>query len=180
VKSEVSRRYAKALYQLAKESNKLDRIFSEIRTLGVVLTSDKVIIDFVSSPLLSSGQKQAAIRAALGANFCEEVINLALLLVDKGRLDIFSHLVESFEEMNDRDHGVTRGVVRSASPLGAESRKQVEEIVTAVTKNKVILNFTEDPQLLGGMVAQVGGWTFDDSLETHLTRMSEELNRSTH
>ena len=33
---------------------------------------------------------------------------------------------------------------------------------------------------MGGMVAQVGGFTFDDSLETHLTRMSEELNRRSH
>ena len=59
-------------------------------------------------------------------------------------------------------------------------RKRIEETVSAVTKKKVILNFTVDPKLLGGMTAQVGGWTFDDSLETHLTRLSEDLNRRSH
>jgi F-type H+-transporting ATPase subunit delta len=89
-------------------------------------------------------------------------------------------MVSAFETISDEDHGVTRGNVRSAATLSPESRQQIEDTVTKVTKKKVILNFTEDPKLLGGMVAQVGGWTFDDSLETHLTRMSEDLNRRTH
>jgi F-type H+-transporting ATPase subunit delta len=42
---------------------------------------------------------------------------------------------------------------------------------------KIILTYKEDPTLLGGVVAQVGGWTFDDSIETHLIKMNEELNR---
>ncbi len=178
--SEVARRYARALYDISKSAKNQERVFSEIRTLKTAIESDKTIQEFISSPLVAPTQKIAAIKGALSGKCSDEVLNTLLLLAEKARLEIFSEMVLAFEELSDEDHGVTRGTVRSASPLSAEARKQIEETVTKVTKNKVILNFTEDPTLLGGMVAQVGGWTFDDSIETHLTRMSEELNRSTH
>lgn len=178
--SEVARRYARALYEISKSAKNQDRVFSEIRTLKQVIESDAAIQEFVTSPLVAPTSKMEALKGALSGKCSEEVVNTLLLLAENARLEVFPELVAAFEEISDEDHGVTRGTVRSASPLSAEARKQIEETVTKVTKNKVILNFTEDPKLLGGMVAQVGGWTFDDSLETHLTRMSEELNRSTH
>jgi F-type H+-transporting ATPase subunit delta len=61
--------------------------------------------------------------------------------------------------------------------LAQESRTKIEDIVTKVTRKKVILSFVEDAKLIGGTVAQVGGWTFDDSLESHLRRLNEDLNR---
>jgi len=178
--SEVARRYARALYDLSKTAKNQDQVFSEIRTLKQVFSADKTVSEFISSPVVGRDHKLAALKGALTGKVSQEVTNILMLLAEKNRLEIFSDLVSAFEKISDEDHGVTRGTVRSASPLSPEARKQIEETVTSVTKKKVILNFTEDPSLLGGMIAQVGGWTFDDSLETHLTRMSEDLNRSTH
>jgi len=178
--SEVARRYASALYDLSKTAKNQEQVFGELRALKQAFDADPTISDFMSSPLIAPDKKIAALKGALSGKLSNEVANTLILLAEKNRLPVFTQLVEAFEAISDRDHGVTRGTVRSASPLSPEARKQIEDTVTKVTKKKVILNFTEDPKLLGGMVAQVGGWTFDDSLETHLTRMSEELNRSTH
>jgi F-type H+-transporting ATPase subunit delta len=64
--------------------------------------------------------------------------------------------------------------------LNEDDRRKLEQTIAGVTKKKVILNFTEDKKLMGGLVAQVGGWSFDDSLQSHLTRLTEDLNRRTH
>jgi F-type H+-transporting ATPase subunit delta len=178
--NEVSRRYARALYDLAKANRNADKVFADLRALADVFAKDKTISSFVLSPLVGPEQKTAALKAALSGKISEEVINTLLLLADKGRMDIFNEVVDAFELISDEDHGVSRGTVRSAAPLSAEARQHIKETVEKVTKKKVILNFEEDPKLLGGMVAQVGGWTFDDSLETQLMKMSESLNRSTH
>ena len=178
--SETARRYAKAFYELSKSAKNQDVVFSELRVLRDIFNGDPSILEFASSPVVSPDHKMAAIRAALSGKMTGEVFHGLLLLAEKNRLGIFSEIVEAFEAISDEDHGVSRGVVRSAATLSAEARKQIEETVSKVIKKKVILNFTEDPKLMGGMVAQVGGHTFDDSLETHLTRMSEELNRRSH
>lgn len=175
--SEVSKRYAKALYEISKKNKSNDRVFSEIRILNQVITSDKVIQEFISSPVVKAEQKLNVLKAALSKGVSEELANTLFLLAQKKRLPMFSELASAFEEISDQDHGVTRGAVRSAAKLTPEARKQIEETVNKVTGKRVILNFSEDPKIIGGMVAQVGGWTFDDSIESHLTRLSEDLNR---
>ncbi len=175
--SEVSKRYAKALYELSKAQQKNDVVLAEIRALVQILKDDKVVADFVKSPLVSPENKTTAIKAAFSGKTSADVTNLLLLLASKNRLEIFSELVAAYEQISDQDHGVTRGTVRSASVLSADARKSIEATVAKATGKKVILNFVEDHSLLGGLVAQVGGWTFDDSLNSHLTRMSEDLNR---
>lgn len=177
---EVARRYARALYDIAVANKNQDQIFSELRTLKQSFNADASIQEFISSPLIPPDQKIAAMKNTLAGKVHDSILNLITLLTERGRLNIFNEFVDAFEVISDEAHGVTRGTVRSATPLSAEARKQIEETVKQVTKKQVILNFTEDPSLLGGMIAQVGGWTFDDSLETHLTRMSEELNRRAH
>lgn len=175
--SEVSKRYAKALYELSKSKQKNDAVLLEIRSLAQILRADRVVADFVSSPLVSPENKMNVVKSAFSNQTSDDVTNLLLLLAQKNRLEIFADLVSAYEAISDEDHGVTRGTVRSASTLSAEARLSIETKVAQATGKKVILSFVEDKSLLGGLVAQVGGWTFDDSLNSHLTRISEDLNR---
>jgi F-type H+-transporting ATPase subunit delta len=177
--SEVARRYGRALYELSSKEQKQDRIFSELRILSEAVNTEPSIQQFFNSPIVKAEQKIAVIQSAIGQKLSPEIMQIMDLLARKNRLSIFSDMVNAFEAMSDEAHGVSRGTVKSSRVLSPSARKQIEETVAQVTKKKVILNFSEDPSLLGGMVAQVGGWTFDDSLETHLTRMSEDLNRRT-
>ena len=70
--------------------------------------------------------------------------------------------------------------MRSATVLAPEERKQIETLVSRATKKQVILSYKEDPSLVGGLVAEVGSFTFDDSLISHLKRINEQLTRSVH
>ena len=178
--SEVSRRYARALYEQSKTTNSADRVLSELRVLNQVVNADQTIADFLQQPLISSDQKNSALNAALSGKVSQDLLSTLNLLAEKNRLGIFSELAQAFESIIDSDHGVTRGTVRSATALNAEARKRIEDKINQVIGKKVILTFTEDQKLLGGMIAQVGGWTFDDSLDSHLNRLNEELNRRSH
>jgi F-type H+-transporting ATPase subunit delta len=177
--SEVARRYARAFYELAKAENSADKVFAELRVLKQAF-SEPAIKEFLISPVVDGDKKAEALKTALGGKASQSLQNGVMLLAAKNRLGLFFDIVDAFEAISDADHGVTRGTVRSAKALNPEARSKIEATVNKVTGQKVILNFTEDADLLGGMMAQVGGWTFDDSLETHLTRMSEDLNRRTH
>jgi F-type H+-transporting ATPase subunit delta len=67
--------------------------------------------------------------------------------------------------------------VKSAKALSDEGRKDLEGKISKILNKKIILTYKEESTLLGGVVAQVGGWTFDDSIETHLIKLNEEINR---
>jgi len=175
--SEVSKRYARALFDYATDNKKVDSVAAQLGQVAAALESNHSIHEFVASPVVTGAEKMNAIKAALGPQAAEEILNLVGLLIEKHRIDIFGQVAQAFSLILDESTGVTRGTVRSASALNDDNRRQIETTVAGITKKKVILNYLEDKSMMGGLVAQVGGWTFDDSLQSHLTRMSEELNR---
>ncbi len=179
--SELAARYAKSIYEVAAEKNQADRVFGELRSLQQTFEKDGQITEFLNSPILKSEDKEKALKEALkNSGLSEETHALVLLLAKKGRLPVFPEIVEAFQARADESHGVTRGTVRSAAVLSPEERARIEKTVSNYTKKQVILTYKEDPNVIGGLIAEVGSYTFDDTLKSHLRRLNEELNRRTH
>ena len=175
--SEVSKRYAKALFDYSRETKKTDKVASQLNQLAQAFETDHGVRDFVSSPIISHEEKLTAIKKALGNTATEEILNLTGLLIEKNRIEMLPQVSQAFALITDEANGVTRGDVKSATPLNEDSRRKIEQTVETIIKKKVILNYAEDKTIMGGLVADVGGWTFDDSLRSHLKRLSEDLNR---
>jgi F-type H+-transporting ATPase subunit delta len=175
---EVSKRYAKALLTVAKQKGAHAKVLAELTAVSQAFSSDKAIKEFFENPTVTPEQKISALKGALGnKGLSDEVMNTLLLLSEKGRLDTLPEMVEAFGQALDDEQGVTRGTVRSAKQLSQDDQKNLEAKIHKVLNKKIILTYQEDPKLLGGIVAQVGGWTFDDSIQTHLKKLNEELNR---
>src|SRR5688500_733536 len=112
-------RYARAIYNLAKDSNEQDNVFNEMRAIDQAFTSDEEIKNFLSTPMIRPGDKIKAIEGLLGkVKVSESLKNFVLVLAKKGRLPLFADIVSSFQQISDESHGVTRGEVRSAAVLG--------------------------------------------------------------
>lgn len=177
--SQVAHRYAQALYEVAAAKSQQDQFLNELRAIAEIFTKHPEILSYFTSPTMAYTGKQQVLKEAFSGKASPDVYNLLLLLNEKQRLNVFSEIVEAFEFLIDDARGISKGVVRSASPLDPEQRKRLEETVKKVTKKQVILKFEIDPELVGGLIAKVGGWTFDDSLSSHLQTMREELSRRT-
>lgn len=179
--SEVAVRYAKAFYSMAEESKNLETLFNELRALNEMFESNKEITEFFSSPLVSAKDKATALNNSLkDQKLSDETKNFLSILAKKNRLEYFPQIVSAFEQESDEAHGVVRGVVRSAVALGPDQRQRVEDIVAKATKKRAILSYSVDPSLIGGLVAEVGSYTFDDTIESHLRRLNEDLKRRAH
>lgn len=176
--SEVSKRYAKALLAVAKQKGIHARAQLEIQALANAFSADVAIQSFVSNPMISADDKVSSVKKALeGKGLSEEVLNTVVLLAEKNRLEILDQVAHAYQDLLDLEEGLTRGIVRSAQPLSADAQKDIEQKVGKILNKKIILTYQQDPKLLGGVVAQVGGWTFDDSIDSHLKKLNEELNR---
>lgn len=179
--SEIANRYAKAIYELAKESGQKDQILGELRTIAKMFEADHALMQFFAQKSISNSTKLAAVQAAFqDAKMSDTVKSFLNVLAGKGRVDLFDQILFSFEEQSDADSGVVRGVVESAISLLPEQRTQLEEIVAKVTHKKAILNYKVKPEIIGGLVAKVGSYTFDDTIDTHLKKLNEDLKRRAH
>lgn len=175
--NELALRYGRAMFAVAKENNSAEQTLNELRVLSSVFTEATELMSFFSSALVPIEARKKMLSAAVGSKLSASTFNFLNTLVDNDRLTLLPGVLHAFEMELDEIHGAVRGKVKSAKPLGPEERKKVEEQISKARGKKVILTFEEDPSLVGGMVAQVSGWTFDDSLQSHLSRISDDLNR---
>jgi len=178
--TELANRYARAVLELITESGKQELVLNELRALQTLFEKDDSIREFLHSPLVKAGDREKALSAALKpVGLSPDTLAFVMLLSEKGRLPIFNKIVEAIKTQNDMAHGVTRGNVRSATVLTPDERKSIEQTVSKYTQKQVILNYKEDPGVIGGLIAEVGSFTFDDTLTSHLRRLKDEMTRRT-
>ncbi len=178
-KKQIAERYARAIYDLSVEKGDRDKVFDELRILRDALVQHPDIAAFIDNPLISGRTLKAALEKAISPkSISAEVYNFVMLLAEKERISCFGEIVDAFQEQNDLAHGVVRGRVESATGLAPDERQRIEDIVKKVTKKDVILSYEINAKIIGGLVATVGSFTFDDSIQSHLSRMKEDLKRS--
>jgi F-type H+-transporting ATPase subunit delta len=175
---QAAQRYAKALYSIATENKQSEAVLNEIREINAAIFKDGDTKLFFTGPVVKAEERKKVLQALFEKKkITEEVRGLLLLLAEKQRFALLPKIVADFQSEVDASQGVARGSVQSATTLFPEDRQKLENTISRYTGKKAVLEYHEDKKLLGGLVAQVGSFTFDDSLESQLRLMREALNK---
>lgn len=179
--SEISTRYAKALFQLATETDSRKEVLADLRSFQHLFAKENLIKNYFTSNISSIEEKKKLLSELFKkTKVSKEVQNFIYLLADKRRFALFESIVVAYQKTSDDVYGVTRGQVKSSKPLSESEQTVIEAKISEVTGKKVILNYECDPSIIGGLYAEVGGYVFDDTIVTHLKRLKDDIKRRTH
>lgn len=173
--TEISKRYAKALFAVSKESSSHAQTLASLVAVSAA-TNPLEVQNFLKDPQIDSAKKaDALLKTMEKVGTTDSVKNFVKLLMNKNRVGILSSVAKAYEKLIDEDSGITKGYVYSAHPLSPSAISSLEIKISSILKKKIVLESKEDSKIIGGVVAKVGGWTFDDSLDLHLKKLKEEL-----
>jgi F-type H+-transporting ATPase subunit delta len=173
-----ARRYAKALFQLAQEAGTVDAVRAELNRFTDVLEGSQELRDVLLRPLHSAAERRAVLRGlADQAGASDLVRNFYMFLIDQRRLIDLSGIREGFESLADELAGLMRATVRSAAPLRQDQLDKLQAALSRKVGHDVQLSVEVDPELIGGLVAQVGDLVLDGSLRTQLTQLRASLGQ---
>ncbi|HNR12922.1 MAG TPA: ATP synthase F1 subunit delta, partial [Thermodesulfobacteriota bacterium] len=91
------------------------------------------------------------------------------------RIQYFADIVEAYEEFTDEIFGYVKARVITAVPLSERDRDEVKQSLEQVTRKNVQLQTIVDPQIIGGVIAEVGDKIFDGSIRSQLHKLGETL-----
>jgi F-type H+-transporting ATPase subunit delta len=171
-------RYAKALFPLAKEADHTAQIGAEIEALSALLGENQELRNVLMQPLHPAAQRSAVLAAVaqqLGAGPILQ--NFYAFLIDQRRLVDFDGIAAEYRRLADEAAGLVPALVRSASPIDAARHERLEQALSRQVGRQVQLQVEIDPDLLGGVVAQVGDTVYDGSLKTQLQQLRASLVR---
>ncbi len=174
----IARRYAKALFGLAVDQDRVEPWSDSLLALKGAVESSPDLKDVLSNPVYSKEQRRAIVgQLADAVHLDADPTNLLYVLAERNRLGYLGAIVDTYRELADAHLGRVRARVTSAVPLDAAAAQAIAERLAAATRAKVILERAVDPALLGGVVAQVGSVVYDGSVRTQLEDLRKTLKQ---
>ena len=176
--SRLARRYARALLDLAKEAGTLEATSAELATVDAAF-QDERLRTLLGSPLVDATQRVAITRKVVTAlGVPATTTNFICLLAERDRLNALADIHRSFSALLDAELGRTRALIRAAAPLDAAQEQALRALAGQLAGGgEVIVTITIDPELLGGVVLDMGGTVYDGSLRTQLSRLSKNMTQ---
>ena len=176
----LAKRYSTALLLLGNEHNCVDVFDANLQDFKQALAlSDNLLQRSLIAPVLTKPEKQKVLMSVLERlEFHSLCNNFLRLLVEKDRMVLFNDISEIYRQLTDAQEGRVRAVVSTARELDVREKAEVQEALAGasdVEQSKLLIDYSIDPSLIGGIVAKVGDKLFDASIRSRIEHLRDEL-----
>ena len=170
-------RYARALFEISLESGDPQQTERDVATFQQLVDGHETLGRVVLNRAISPAVKKAIVEAILERSPKTAPVagRLLLMLAERGRLHLLPALLAAYRDLLLDHQGVVRARVTTAEPLDRTQVASVAERLNAATGRQVTIEAVVDENLVGGMVARIGGTVFDGSLAHHLDRLKQRF-----
>jgi F-type H+-transporting ATPase subunit delta len=168
-----ARRYADAAFEIGRADGTLDAWERDLATLRETL-ADAELRRLVEHPAVPYADKEKVLRRVV-QGVAPEALNLALLMIRRGRPGAIDAMVDRFGELVRRERGISLAEVRTALPLDDEQRAAIAERLVTLTGDRIEMNEVVDDALIGGVSVRIGDRLYDASVRSRLERLRARL-----
>ncbi len=172
----VAGRYASALFDLAKDDNKIEEVEKDLTVFQALHNESEDLVRLVRSPVIASEDQSRAIAAVLSkAGAGQLTSNFFKLIAKNRRLFAAAEMARAFKGLAARHRGEVSAEVTTAHALSDEQLTELKAVLKQSVGKDVTLATKVDPSLLGGLVVKVGSRMVDSSLKTKLATMKAAM-----
>ena len=170
-----ARRYAQAIFQIARESGQFDRWLSDLEALAA-LEHNSVFVRALETPNLTNDDRFRLLVDRF-PQISPAAANLVCLLIEGGRVVILPAISAEYARLLDGYRGIERAEVVTAVPLDDEDRRRIEDRLTDIAGKRMVVSARVDPSVVGGVVARFGGKLLDGSTRGRLEALKKEIGQ---
>ncbi|HEY4031729.1 MAG TPA: F0F1 ATP synthase subunit delta [Caulobacteraceae bacterium] len=177
--TDVGARYAQALFDLALETNALDAVEADLRSLKAAREESADLRRVLESPAFTAEDKGKALTAiGAAAQFDKTTQNFLGVLAANRRASALPAVISGFERLSAAHRGVVAAEVTTAVKLTAAQAKGVQAALAQALGKEPEITTRVDPSILGGLKVKVGSRLFDASLRSKLDSLKFALKRA--
>lgn len=174
----IAKRYSRALFNLAEEEKSIEQYGAELDGFNAVLKQLPDLGSALRNPLYPEAAKQSLFKAvAKKLKISAVMTSFINLLIEKGRVEHLPDICDYYHRLIDEHSNIARAKVRAAVALDEPSLGEIAATLEKKIGKKIVVEFEQDPSLLGGVFAQVGDLVLDGSVKRQLLNFKESLKR---
>ena len=171
-----SKSYAIALYELSKENSELDKVEDEMKKLNKLLNSSADFKEMILSPtVVKDDKKNVMFKIADQNNFSETFKKFLGFIAIKNRLFFLGKIIESFLNLVSNNKGELKAKLVSSKKLSMEEQKKIQSELSKDFKLPLNIDYKHDPDLIAGLIIQIGSVMVDTSIKTKLKKLEKNM-----
>ena len=171
-----SRSYAIALYELSKENSELDSVENGMKSLDELINQSSDFKEMILSPTISKEDKRNVIFAIVDKNNFSKILKKFLgYITIKNRLFFLEKIIESFLNLVSKNKGELKAKLISPKKLSVEEQKKIQSELSKDFKSQLKINYEYDPDLIAGLIIQIGSVMIDTSIKTKLKKLERNM-----
>ena len=176
VQASLAGRYAVALFELAREAKSIDTAEQSLIRVRDALTGSPDFQRLVANPRISRDEaKRAVLALAPSMGVDKTTGNFLGVLAENRRLGQLPAIVRAFRLLASRHRGEMTAEVASAHPLTEDQVHELKHQLRLRVGREVNMDFSVDPELLGGLVVRIGSTMIDSSIRTRLNTLANQM-----
>ncbi len=174
--TETSERYSRALFEVSKDSDELDKVESDIKNFQVMFSSNIEVKNFIKDPTQNITQQNEVINLlAEKLRFSKNLKNFLLLLIKKRRIFFIEKIIDSFLRLCSKKRGEIKASLISSKELSQSELDNINKELSNSIGTILKFDYKVDKGLIGGLKLQLGSVMIDTSIKNKLKKYEKEM-----
>ena len=174
--SSTSKSYAVALYELSKEASELDKVEDGMKGLNRLMIESSEFKNMILNPAVIKEEKRNVVLAIADKNnFSLTLKKFLAFVATKNRLFFLSKIIESFLNLTSKNRGELNAKLISSKELSTEEQKKIQNELSKDFKSQLNIDYSYDPDLIAGLIIQVGSVMVDTSIKSKLKKLEKNM-----
>ena len=174
LKGAIARRYAMAIFDIARKQNTIDRTLEDVKEIAQLFAIRKLAY-LLQEPKIPVQRKETAIRQALGDKVLPTSLNLALLVVQRELVELMPNIASELEQLVLDYKNQAIAEVTTAMKLDDAHTNLIKQALERRTGKTILVKTKVQPEILGGVIARVGDRIIDGSVRYRLNALRQQL-----
>jgi F-type H+-transporting ATPase subunit delta len=174
---EIAAVYARSLFEVAKDQDKLDAVRDQLGAFADAMAETRDLQVFFFSPYFSTAEKEDGLDRVV-SDADPVIINFLKLLIEKHRMPALFRIRANFDALWEEENRLLPVQITSAVELDSRTVEQLVDRIAQQTDRKVDVSAEVDPDILGGIVVQVGNSVLDASIRNRLEQLRKQVARA--
>ncbi|MBP5395519.1 MAG: ATP synthase F1 subunit delta [Bacteroidales bacterium] len=174
-RTKLAARYAKALFDFAKERNEVEEISRDIMLIDDTFDNNPELRFTFNSPIVHSDKKAAILRDLFESRVSEPSFRYLMLILRKGRELQLDTICSEYVKIYKVSKNIVTMDVYTAQPMDSETLEKLKAKLAGVTQANIEAVEHVDPSLIGGIVVKYGDYMVDASIRQSISKLQREL-----
>lgn len=172
--SRLASRYAKAIYDVAKDNKNDNQVLKDMTTIAETISENKELNDFLSNVMISNDDKEAVLNKIFSSSSKETFQFFKLLKANK-RFEITKFIADEYLMIAKRAQNIQDVFVTSAITLNTALESEIMTVAKQLTNCQINLISQVDPNIIGGFIIRINDKEYNQSVVRKLQLIKKEI-----